>query len=125
MDANAHPEVETCGREKLLPQAFHPLLHCQGSHPCESLQAAWTAHGSDSLAFEECERLEEEDTPYIRDALLKELEDRDHVRELLDAFADIHRNLRRAGAARAAEAILECIGRRTDAATVTERVAGA
>jgi hypothetical protein len=32
----------------------------------------WTAHGPDSLTFEECERLEEEETPYIRDALLKE-----------------------------------------------------
>jgi hypothetical protein len=44
----------------------------QGSHPCRSLQAAWTAHGPDSLTFEACERLEEEDIPYIRDALLKE-----------------------------------------------------
>jgi lipid-A-disaccharide synthase len=61
----------------------------------------------------------------LGDALLKELEDRDHVRELLDEFAAVHRSLRRGGAARAAEAILECIGRRTGAATVTERVAGA
>lgn len=44
----------------------------QGGHRCRSLQAAWTAHGPDSFAFEECERLEEEDVPYIRDALLKE-----------------------------------------------------
>jgi hypothetical protein len=44
----------------------------QGSHTCRSLQAAWTAHGPDSLTFEECERLEEEETAYIRDALLKE-----------------------------------------------------
>jgi len=44
----------------------------QGSHNCRSLQAAWTDHGPDSLTFEECERLEEEETPYIRDALLKE-----------------------------------------------------
>ena len=44
----------------------------QGSHPCRSLQAAWTAHGPDNFAFETCERLEEEETPYIRDALLKE-----------------------------------------------------
>ena len=44
----------------------------QGSHPGPSLLAAWTAHGPDGLTFEECERLEEEDTPYIRDALLKE-----------------------------------------------------
>jgi lipid-A-disaccharide synthase len=47
----------------------------------------------------------------LGEALLKELEDRDHVRELLDAFADIHRSLRRGGAARAAEAILECASR--------------
>ena len=44
----------------------------QGSHTCRGLQAAWTAHGPDDLSFEECERLEEEETPYIRDALLKE-----------------------------------------------------
>ena len=44
----------------------------QGSHPCRGLQTAWTTHGPDSLTFEECERLEEEETPYIRDALLKE-----------------------------------------------------
>ena len=44
----------------------------QGNHPCRSLQAAWTAHGADSLTFEACERLEEEETAYIRDALLKE-----------------------------------------------------
>ena len=44
----------------------------QGSHTCRSLQAAWTTHGPDSLTFEECERLEDEETPYIRDALLKE-----------------------------------------------------
>ena len=43
-----------------------------GSHTCRSLQAAWTTHGPDSLTFEECERLEEEETAYIRDALLKE-----------------------------------------------------
>jgi len=46
-------------------------LH-QGSHSCASLQAAWAAHGPDSLTFEECERLEEEETAYIRDALLRE-----------------------------------------------------
>jgi lipid-A-disaccharide synthase len=61
----------------------------------------------------------------LGDALLKELEDPDHVRELLEAFVDVHRSLRRGGAARAAEAILECIGRGKGAAAVTERVAGA
>ena len=44
----------------------------QGSHTCQSLQAAWTTHGPDSFTFEECERLEEDEVPYIRDALLKE-----------------------------------------------------
>jgi hypothetical protein len=44
----------------------------QGSHTCRSLQAAWTAHGPDSLTFAECERLKEEEMPYVRDALLKE-----------------------------------------------------
>jgi hypothetical protein len=44
----------------------------QGSHPCRSLQAAWTAHGPDGLTFESCERLEEEESAYVRDALLKE-----------------------------------------------------
>jgi len=49
------------------------LVHAApGSHTCRTLQAAWTAHGPDSLTFEECERLEEEETSYIRDALLKE-----------------------------------------------------
>ena len=44
----------------------------QGSHTCRSLQAAWTAHGPDDLTFEECERLDDEETAYIRMALLKE-----------------------------------------------------
>ena len=44
----------------------------QGSHTCRNLQAAWTAHGPENLTFEECERLEDEATPYVRNALLKE-----------------------------------------------------
>ena len=44
----------------------------QGGHPCRSLQAAWTAHGPDSITFGECERLEDEEIAYVRDALLKE-----------------------------------------------------
>ena len=44
----------------------------QGGHPCRSLQAAWTAHGPDNFTFEACERLEEEEVPYVRAALLKE-----------------------------------------------------
>jgi len=47
----------------------------------------------------------------LGDALLHELEDRDHVRKLLDEFAAVHRSLRRGGAARAADAIIECAGR--------------
>jgi len=49
----------------------------------------------------------------LGDALLQELEDPNHVRELRDAFSDVHRSLRRDGAARAAEAILECASRGT------------
>ncbi|HEY0768297.1 MAG TPA: lipid-A-disaccharide synthase, partial [Steroidobacteraceae bacterium] len=51
----------------------------------------------------------------LGDALLHELEDRGHVRELLEEFAAVHRTLRRGGAARAAEAILECAGRAVSA----------
>jgi hypothetical protein len=57
----------------------------QGSHPCRSLQAAWTTHGADGFAFEECERLEEEESAYVRDALLKERVL--HWRKLLGAEA--------------------------------------
>ena len=57
----------------------------QGSYTCRSLQAAWTAHGPDSLTFAECERLEEEETPYVRDALLKERTT--HWRSQLGAMA--------------------------------------
>ena len=48
------------------------LVLRQGAHTCRSLQAAWTAHGPDALTFGECERLEEEEIAYVRDALLKE-----------------------------------------------------
>jgi len=58
-------------RCKASPQAWVGQTR-QGSHTCRTLQAAWTAHGPDSLTFEECERLEEEETSYIRAALLKE-----------------------------------------------------
>lgn len=44
----------------------------QGSHPCRSLQAAWNAHGEAGLTFGECERLEDEETDYVRNSLLKE-----------------------------------------------------
>jgi hypothetical protein len=61
---------QTPNLEKIQNRIWFTLR--QGSHTCRTLQAAWTAHGPDSLTFEECERLEEEETPYIRDALLKE-----------------------------------------------------
>jgi len=60
----------------------------------------------------------------LGDALLQELEDPNHVRELLDAFSDIHRSLRRDGAARAAEAILECAGRGAGAPATPHAVGG-
>ena len=40
-----------------------------------SLRAAWSAHGPDSLRFEELERVDDEEilnSPYVRDTLLKE-----------------------------------------------------
>jgi len=46
----------------------------------------------------------------LGEALLKELEDSDHVRELTTEFAAVHRALRRDGAARAAEAVLNLVG---------------
>ena len=61
---------QTPNLEKIQNRIWFTLR--QGSHTCRTLQTAWTAHGPDSLTFEECERLEEEETPYIRDALLKE-----------------------------------------------------
>ena len=45
----------------------------------------------------------------LADALLEELEDPYHMCELLAEFTAVHRSLRRGGAARAAEAILECV----------------
>ncbi|MFT4120236.1 GIY-YIG nuclease family protein [Bradyrhizobium sp.] len=44
----------------------------QGNHSCRSLQAAWNAHGETGLTFGECERLEDEETDYVRNALLRE-----------------------------------------------------
>jgi lipid-A-disaccharide synthase len=47
----------------------------------------------------------------LADALLTELEDRAHVEELSSQFAQVHRTLRRGAAGRAADAVLECLGR--------------
>jgi lipid-A-disaccharide synthase len=51
----------------------------------------------------------------LGDALLGELADRDHVRELLEEFARQHRALRCGAAARAAQAVLASIGAGGDA----------
>lgn len=44
----------------------------QGSCTARGLQAAWRQHGADALSFEVLERLEPEESDYIRNALLKE-----------------------------------------------------
>jgi len=44
----------------------------QGSCTARSLQAAWRQHGADALSFEVLERLEPEESDYIRNAQLKE-----------------------------------------------------
>ena len=44
----------------------------QGGHPCRSLQAAWNAHGEADLTLSECERLDDEETGYVKNALLRE-----------------------------------------------------
>ena len=43
-----------------------------GSHINRVLQDAWSTHGDTAFSFEILERLEEEEAPYFRDALLKE-----------------------------------------------------
>lgn len=46
-----------------------------GRSEMASLRAAWNAHGSESLSFEELERIDDEEilnSPYVRDTLLKE-----------------------------------------------------
>ena len=56
------------------------------------------------------ELLQEQVTgPALAEALLSELEDPQHVAELVSEFTAIHRTLRCGAAARAAEAILACL----------------
>ena len=43
-----------------------------GSHSNVELQGAWSAHGGDDFKFEPLERLKDEESAYVRDALLKE-----------------------------------------------------
>jgi lipid-A-disaccharide synthase len=50
----------------------------------------------------------------LGEALLREMRDPAHVRELREQFQVTHRTLRRGGAARAAQAILELLGRADD-----------
>ena len=74
-------------RDKLAVKANSLATRSDGNlefHPQMQLDEV-TAHGPDNLTFEECERLEEEATPYIRDALLKER--MLHWRAQLDAEA--------------------------------------
>jgi hypothetical protein len=44
----------------------------QGGHGNRELQAAWSASGGTGLSFELLERLDEEESAYVRDSLLKE-----------------------------------------------------
>lgn len=43
-----------------------------GNDNLSGLKEAWSAHGPDSLAFEELEQLDDEEAIYVRDKLLKE-----------------------------------------------------
>jgi hypothetical protein len=43
-----------------------------GNHPNRSLQKAWRDHGTNSFTFEIVEALADEETPYIRNAVLRE-----------------------------------------------------
>jgi hypothetical protein len=56
--------------ETIQNRIWFSLRH--GSHPCRGLQAAWTTHGEAGLTFGKCERLEDEESAYVRNALLKE-----------------------------------------------------
>ncbi|MFG1396047.1 GIY-YIG nuclease family protein [Roseixanthobacter pseudopolyaromaticivorans] len=44
----------------------------QGGHPSRALQAAWNTHGAEAFTFAQIERLDVEESAYVRDALLKE-----------------------------------------------------
>jgi hypothetical protein len=43
-----------------------------GSNPHRGLQNSWRNHGAESFTFEVLERLADEESPYIRSAVLKE-----------------------------------------------------
>jgi lipid-A-disaccharide synthase len=67
---------------------------------------------------------EEVNGPVLAEALLKQLEEPAKVRELQDEFTAIHRRLRLGGAARAADAILNLLGRGNDPQVHTDARAG-
>jgi hypothetical protein len=60
----------TLGLDKIWNRIAFSLA--TGAAPRPALQSAWTRHGAASFAFEALERLEGEDLPYVRDALLKD-----------------------------------------------------
>lgn len=43
-----------------------------GRHSNRELQSAWTTHGAAAFSFEPLEQLKDEESPYVRDTLLKE-----------------------------------------------------
>jgi hypothetical protein len=43
-----------------------------GTSSNRDLQSAWSAHGGENFTFEPLEQLEDEELPYVRDAVLKE-----------------------------------------------------
>jgi hypothetical protein len=62
------------GRAQDLSTAWNRIAFTlrQGANTHRTLQAAWREHGAEGFAFEELERLEEEEIVYVRDRLLKE-----------------------------------------------------
>lgn len=55
---------------KIQNRVWFSLRH--NGHTHRDLQAAWNAHGPDAFAFEELERIADEDLNYVRDRVLKE-----------------------------------------------------
>ncbi|MEF2071410.1 GIY-YIG nuclease family protein [Consotaella aegiceratis] len=44
----------------------------RGGSPSRSLQSAWTEHGDSAFSFEVLEELEEEESAYVRDRVIKD-----------------------------------------------------
>ena len=53
-------------------QTRHWFTLRQGAHPNRTLLEAWRLHGEERFHFEILERIEDEASPYLRDATLKE-----------------------------------------------------